>query len=209
MAGTGIKLCGLSRTEDILAVNRLKPDWIGFVFWEKSRRRVTEERAGELKKLLDPSILAVGVFVDEDPGTIERIVRKGIIDLVQLHGSETPEDVREVQERTGVPVIQAFTVRGEEDLKRAEESPADHILLDSGKGSGERFDWSVLRGFPRPFILAGGLGAENVGAAMRQIRPFGVDASSSLETEGKKDPRKMRRFVEAVRLEEFHGSHRK
>ncbi len=240
-----IKLCGLSRPEDIAAANALLPDLIGFVFAKKSRRYVTPERAAELKALLDPRIRAVGVFVNEDPEEIRKIAAAGSIDLVQLHGKETPEQVREVQEKLrelavpareadrqtrdeektetrqiSLPVIQAFSVKTKEDLQAAAESPADFVLLDNGAGgTGTAFDWGILgagsggnpdgsteadpdgkiQAFPRPYFLAGGLTPENVGTAIRQCRPWAVDTSSALETDGKKDPEKMRAFVNAVR----------
>ena len=232
-----IKLCGLSRPEDIAAANALLPDFIGFVFAKKSPRYVTPEQAAKLKALLDPRIRAVGVFVDEDPGEIRKIAAAGSIGLVQLHGRETPEQVREVQEmlrmlpepgstaqltgdRSGVPleetgdrhpripVIQAFSVKTKEDLKAAVESPADYVLLDNGAGgTGTAFDWGILgadaggnlKAFSRPFFLAGGLTPENVEAAIKQCRPWAVDTSSALETDRKKDPVKMRAFVNAVR----------
>ena len=219
-----IKLCGLSRPEDIAAANALLPDFIGFVFAKKSPRYVTPEQAARLKAVLDPRIRAVGVFVDEDPESIRKIAEAGIIGLVQLHGRETPEQVREVQDLVRIPVIKAFSVKTPEDLKAAAESPADFVLLDNGAGgTGTAFDWGILRedqdktlnralieepngsrnGFPvcfrRPFFLAGGLTPENVGAAIKQCRPWAVDTSSALETDRKKDPAKMQAFVNAVR----------
>ena len=232
-----IKLCGLFRPEDIAAANALLPDFIGFVFAKKSPRYVTPEQASELKTMLDPRIRAVGVFVNEDPGEIRKIAAAGSIDLVQLHGKETPEQVREVQEmlrmfpvpgsaahltndqsgtsagaaedrHPGIPVIQAFSVKTKEDLKAASESPADFVLLDNGAGgTGAAFDWGILgadaggnlKAFLRPFFLAGGLTPENVEAAIKQCRPWAVDTSSALETDRKKDPVKMRAFVNAVR----------
>jgi len=203
-----IKLCGLSRPEDIAAANALLPDFIGFVFAKKSRRYVTPEQAGKLKTLLDPRIRAVGVFVDEDPEEIRKIAAAGSIDLVQLHGKETPEQVRKVREILRIPVIKAFSVKTPEDLKAAAESPADFVLLDNGAGgTGTAFDWGILgadaggslKAFSRPFFLAGGLTPENVGAAIKQCRPWAVDTSSALETDRKKDPAKMRAFVNAVR----------
>ena len=203
-----IKLCGLFCPEDIAAANALLPDFIGFVFAKKSPRYVTPEQVSELKAMLDPRIRAVGVFVNEDPGEIRKIAAAGSIDLVQLHGKETPEQVREVQEMLRIPVIQAFSVKTKEDLKAASESPADFVLLDNGPGgTGTVFDWGILgadaggnlKAFSRPFFLAGGLTPENVGAAIKQCRPWAVDTSSALETDRKKDPVKMRAFVNAVR----------
>ena len=196
---TKIKLCGLSCPEDIEAANRLKPDYVGFVFWPESRRAVTPARAARLKAALDPSIRAVGVFVNEDPETVAQLLEAGVIDLAQLHGRESPAYLRLLAGFTSRPFIQAFRVKGQADLDRALESTADHLLLDAGAGEGKAFDWSLLRGFPRPYFLAGGLTLENVREAIEVLHPWGVDVSSGIETNGTKDPEKMNAFVAAVR----------
>ena len=131
---TRIKLCGLSRLEDIEAANRLKPDYVGFVFWPESRRAVTPAQAARLKAALDPSIRAVGVFVNEDPETVAQLLEAGVIDLAQLHGRENPAYLRLLAGFTSRPFIQAFRVKGQAALDRALESTADHLLLDAGAG---------------------------------------------------------------------------
>ena len=196
---TKIKLCGLSRLEDIEAANRLKPDYVGFVFWPESRRAVTLAQAAALKAALDPSIRAVGVFVDEDPENVAQLLAAGIIDLAQLHGREGPGYLRILSSLVGHRTIQAVKVKGPEDLDRARESRADHLLLDAGAGEGRPFDWSLLSVFSRPYFLAGGLTPDNVGEAIRILAPWGVDVSSGVETDGRKDPAKMEAFVAAVR----------
>ena len=196
---TKIKLCGLSRLEDIEAANRLKPDYAGFVFWPESRRAVTPAQAAALKAALDPSIRAVGVFVDEDPENVAQLLAAGIIDLAQLHGREGPGYLRILSGLVGHRTIQAVKVTGPEDLDRARESRADHLLLDAGAGEGRPFDWSLLSVFSRPYFLAGGLTPDNVGEAIRTLAPWGVDVSSGVETDGRKDPAKMEAFVAAVR----------
>ena len=197
---TGIKLCGLSRPGDILAANALKPDYAGFVFAPKSRRCVSEERARELRALLDPAVRAVGVFVREDPERVAALLDSGVIDAAQLHGDEDEGYIARLRALTDKPLIRAFRVDGPSDLVRARESTADLILLDNGPGgTGARFDWSLLKGFDRPYILAGGLDPENVWDAVRALRPFAVDVSSGIETDGVKDAEKMRAFVRAVR----------
>lgn len=198
-----IKFCGIKNPEDIEAVNRIRPEYIGFVFWEKSRRYVTSEAAAELKAKLDPAIQAVGVFVDEDPGVVEKLLGEGLIDLAQLHGQETDEMIRQLQERTGKQIIRAFQIRTAADMEEALKSSADYLLLDSGTGSGRTFDWSLLRRPLKPFFLAGGLKPENVAEAIRQFRPFAVDVSSGIETDGKKDHEKMSAFAGAVRKERY------
>ena len=199
---TRIKLCGLTRPCDIEAANRLKPDYIGFVFAKKSRRYISPEQAEVLKKQLSPEIRAVGVFVNEDPETVAGLLNRGIIDLAQLHGSEDEAYLTRLRELTDRPLLQAFRVAGEEDLHRAESSSADGILLDAGAGDGAVFDWKLLKGWSRPYFLAGGLEPGNVREAIRTLQPWGVDVSSGIETDGKKDPEKMAAFVTAVREED-------
>jgi len=200
---TKIKLCGLMRPCDIEAANALRPAYIGFVFAPGRRRYIPPEQAAELKKLLCPDIQAVGVFVREEPETVANLLNRGIIDLAQLHGGESADDIRRLRQLTDKELIQAFRVDTEEDIRRAERSLADHILLDSGKGgTGRSFHWELLREMERPYFLAGGLTPENVGHAVRTLSPYGVDVSSGIETDGKKDKEKMRRFVCAVKGKE-------
>jgi phosphoribosylanthranilate isomerase len=199
---TRIKLCGLTRPEDIEAANGLLPEYIGFVFAPKSRRAVTPEQAAELKGLLDRRIQAVGVFVDEAPEAVARLLNAGIIDLAQLHGHEDEAYLSRLRSMTDRELIQAFRIRTREDVNRAAQSSADHLLLDAGAGEGAVFDWSLLRDLSRPYVLAGGLDPENVGEALGRLHPFGVDVSSGIETNGQKNPRKMAKFVRNVRKEE-------
>ena len=200
---TRIKLCGMRRPEDIRAVNAAKPDYIGFIGSSRFWRFVPQEQALELKQMLDPGIQAAGVFVDEPYETIAAWLKAGAIDLVQLHGSEDEYYIRQLRkvmlfQDTLVPIIQAFRIRTAKDIVRAEHSIADYILLDSGTGSGVSFDWSLLGKVERPWFLAGGLGPDNVGEAIQRFHPYAVDMSSSLETDRKKDPEKIRKAVQAV-----------
>lgn len=198
-AHTVIKLCGLTKPEDVRTANRLMPDMIGFVFWAKSRRNLTPEAARELKKLLDPSIRAVGVFVDEDPTLVADYLSAGIIDAAQLHGREDEHYIARLRSLTDKPLFKAFRVTCAEDLDAAARSTADMILLDSGKGTGQVFDWSLLSRMERPYLLAGGLSPENAGEAMDRLHPYGLDVSSGIETGGVKDADKMKKFVDTVR----------
>ena len=198
---TKIKLCGLSRPCDIRAANRLRPEYIGFVFAPNSRRYVTPERAAELRVLLAPGIQAVGVFVNAPPETVAGLLNRGVIDLAQLHGTEDEAYLSRLRALTDKPVIQAFRIRDEKDCLAARKSPADYILLDSGAGTGKAFDWSLIRELGRPYFLAGGLRPENAAASVRLLRPYAVDVSSGIETDGKKDQQKMADFVSAVRRE--------
>lgn len=198
---TKIKLCGLSRQCDIEWANELKPDYIGFIFWSKSKRNVSPEKAKELKALLSPDIKAVGVFVDEPIENIAKLLSDNIIDLAQLHGSEDEEYIARLRTLSDKPIIKAFLLKSKEDAERAEKSTADHILLDSGMGTGKGFDRSLLKNISRPYFLAGGLYPENVGIAVDTLSPFAVDVSSGIETDNFKDRNKMAAFVNAVRKE--------
>lgn len=199
---TKIKLCGLTRPEDIAAANELEPDFVGFVFAPKSRRYVTAEQAKALRNHLLPSIQAVGVFVDEEPERVADLLEEGIIDLAQLHGGEDEDYLKRLRALTEKPIIQAFPIKTPEDLERAQSSLADYILLDSGAGTGITFDWGLLTSVRRPYFLAGGLGPDNVAQAIGFLHPWGVDVSSGIETGGMKDFHKMAAFAAAVRKEE-------
>lgn len=199
---TRIKLCGLSRPCDIAAANTLKPEYIGLVFAPKSKRHVTPEQAAALKRQLSPEIMAVGVFVNETPQTVADLLNSGIIDAAQLHGGEDEAYISSLRRLTAKPLIKAFRIQTEGDIAAAAASSADYILLDSGAGSGEVFDWQLIRNVKRPYFLAGGLDPANVAAALRALHPFAVDVSSGIETDGAKDQTKMAAFVAAVRKEE-------
>lgn len=192
-------MCGLRRMEDIGAVNGLNPEYIGFVFFPGSKRYVTPETAKELRAGLAPGIKAVGVFVDEEPETVARLLEDGIIDIAQLHGHEDEACLENLRKLTDRPLIRAFRVRSAEDARQAQASAADEILLDAGAGDGKTFDWNWLAEVERPYFLAGGLNPENVGQAVRELHPYAVDVSSGIETEGYKDIIKMRAFTRAVR----------
>jgi phosphoribosylanthranilate isomerase len=142
----------------------------------------------------------VRVFVDEEPQTVARLLNNGVIDIAQLHGAEAEDYIRELRKLIGnKPVIKAFRIASKEDVRAANESTADLVLADAGAGEGKTFDWSLLSEMKRPYLLAGGLGPENVEEAIQEIRPYGVDVSSGIETDGIKDPEKMRKFAEIVR----------
>ena len=196
---TQIKLCGMRRVADIQTVNALKPEFIGFVFWPKSKRAVMAEDAAYLKSILDPDITTVGVFVDEKAETVADLLNRGIIDVAQLHGSEDERYIACLRSLTKKPLIKAFRIHEGKDLESAAASSADAILLDAGKGDGVSFDWNLLRDFSRLYFLAGGLGPDNVSEAIDLLHPYAVDVSSGIETDGVKDAKKMAAFVNAVR----------
>ena len=184
---TKIKLCGLTRPEDIEAANALMPDFVGFVFAEKSKRYVAPEIAAELRGRLNPEIPAAGVFVDAPPERVAELLEKGTIQIAQLHGQEDEAYIRALRGLTDRTIWKAFKITAPGDLAAAAASSADLVLLDNGPGgTGESFDWSLLRDF-------------HTAAAIAALHPFGLDVSSGIETAGRKDPEKMEKFVRAVR----------
>lgn len=201
---TRIKFCGLSCFQDIEIANTLLPDYIGFVFVPQSRRYVTPEMAEKLKARLSPRIQAAGVFLNEELEIMAELANQNIIHMIQLHGQETEQTIKTLRSLTSAPIIQAFTMQTSDDINRAEASSADLILLDSGSGTGTVFNWSLIRRrIKRPFFLAGGLNPENVSEAIRTLSPYGVDVSSGIEINGKKDRHKMEAFTASVRKEEM------
>ncbi len=197
---TKVKICGLSREEDVQYANELLPDYIGFVFAKKSIRYVRPETARCLKNGLDCKIGAVGVFVNATIEQICSLIENGTIDTIQLHGGEDNGYINELKQRTGAPIIKAFGISSQEDINIASKSVADYVLLDSGSGgTGKVFDWAMISNFNRGFFLAGGLSPENVDMAIKDYKPFAVDISSGVETGGYKDYEKMKEFIERVR----------
>lgn len=230
-----VKICGLWRPADIVAANEAKPDYIGFVFAE-SRRKVTPEQALALREKLSPGIISVGVFVDEDIGVIVGMIKAGIIDAVQLHGSEGEAYIRELKALTDRPVIKAVAILREGDAQAWQGSAADYLLFDStGGGTGRSFDWRLIGEVGKPFFLAGGLDTDNLNAALgaalgvalgtalgaalgdanavdgrwRSSKDqsatwlHAIDVSSGVETQGYKDPAKIRDFVEKARAYDY------
>ena len=203
---TKIKICGLTRTEDIEMVNEFLPDYIGFVF-AKSRRQVSAEQAKELKNKLRPAIKAVGVFVNEKPENIAEIANQGIIDLIQIHGDEDAAYCAQLRKLTQAPIIKVLRVEREDDLAGIEEFDCDYYLFDtlSSKeygGTGKAFDHSILynKEIKKPFFVAGGLNQDNVAAVIEVIKPFGVDTSGGVETDGIKDVNKINEFIKQGRI---------
>ena len=196
---TKIKLCGIQRYEDIDVVNELLPDYIGFVFAKKSKRFISYDTAKALKKRLDKRVKAVGVFVDESIENIIYLVRNDIIDLIQLHGYEDGEYISKLKKYVNIPVIKAFKIKSKADINTLYKEGSDFILLDAGAGEGKTLDESILKDFKGDYFLAGGLSPDNICKKINTLHPFGVDVSSGIETDGKKDADKMRKFVKLVR----------
>ena len=195
-----VKLCGMRRLEDIEIANRFRPDYAGFVFAKGRRRYIAPEEAMRLRERLLPQIAPVGVFVDEEPGCVAELLNRGVIEIAQLHGHEDEDYLAQLRALTEKPVIQAFRIDSERDVERAQESSAWMVLADHGSGgTGQTFDWKLLKNLKRPFFLAGGLHARNVTQAVRTLNPYAVDVSSGLETDGYKDAAKAEAFFAQVR----------
>jgi phosphoribosylanthranilate isomerase len=194
-----VKVCGITTTDDALFALAMGADAIGMVL-APSSRRVHPDRVREVVRALPADAVVVGVFRDERPETILEVVEHAGLRGVQLHGHEIPRDAAMVRRK--VPfLVQAF-VPGDPRLDRIDEYPVDAVMLDSSSpGSGVAFDWRLAEGVAtgKRVILAGGLDPDNVADAVQQVRPWGVDVSSGVESEpGRKDPRKVRRFVAAA-----------
>ena len=195
-----VKFCGIRRPEDVEMVNRYLPDMAGFVLVPQRKRYVPAEKVRLLREKLDPSVLAVGVFVDEEISVVRNLLSSGIIDVAQLHGNESEEYIRSLQKSTGKKIIKAFGIRDGDDIRKVESSPADLVLLDTpGGGTGSVFDWDLIKKVRRPYLLAGGLHSGNVGEAIEKLHPYGVDVSSGIETEAIKDETKMCAFMAQIR----------
>ena len=196
---TRIKICGITSTEDADACVRAGVDALGFVFAE-SPRRIEPDEARRIVADLPPMVTTVGVFVDAEPDRVQDVQSQARVDVVQLHGRETPGYCEQLEGR----VIKRFDLRAEdtgEGLRaRLETYRVSAYLLDPGAGDGKTFSWELARGIDLPLIIAGGLTAENVAQAVRLLRPYAVDVCSGVEREpGRKDPDKIRVFVDAVR----------
>ena len=189
-----IKICGLKRQLDMDYVNTLKPDFIGFILTSGFRRSITKETARLLKAKLDKGIKAVGVFVDDDADVINSFVAEGVIDIVQLHGSESADFCKKIN----APVIKVFKPEGFAKIKDYEPF-VDYFLFDSGTGTGKTFDWRSIPKTEKPFFLAGGLSADNLEQAIDKVKPFAVDLSSSVETDGFKDFEKIKIVMEIIK----------
>lgn len=197
-----VKFCGIKRMEDIEYVNILKPDYVGFVFAE-SKRKISLDKGMEIVKVLHKDIKKVGVFVDESPLRVMQIAKELELQILQFHGEE---DLNYLKEFHDFEVWKGIRVRGEQDFNIIDKYKEYGILLDAfvdGQcgGTGERFSWKISKGLPSniKLILAGGLDSENVLEGIEKIKPYAVDVSSSIETNGVKDFNKMKKFIERVR----------
>ena len=197
-----IKLCGMFRDEDIDFANIAKPDYIGFIF-AKSRRQIDKQTAKKFKEKLSDNIKAVGVFVNSPIKEIEEIVKEGIIDIIQLHGDEDEKYVLDLKSVVEIPIIKAVRVKNDQDIKIADKTNADYLLLDTYSanamgGTGKTFDWQIIPEIKKPFFLAGGINLDNIDDAIK-TDAFCIDTSSGVETNGIKDKDKMIEIVRKVK----------
>lgn len=207
-----VKMCGISKVETIPAVVEAKPDYMGLVF-APSKRQVTVEQAKILIEELHKQCInhydikvvkTVGVFVNETLDNLVRIADTANLDAVQLHGDEDEAFIQSLKERTNVEVWKAIQIRTAADTEKWIDSSAEMLLFDAYHkdergGTGEVFDWSSLDAFERPFMLAGGIDSTNVASAIRTVRPYGIDISSGIETNGMKDDKKITAFTKIVK----------
>ena len=196
-----VKICGLRRPEDIEAANAAKPDYVGFIFVPETKRYVNPDLAASFRRDLAADIQTVGVFVNAPIEEVVAICQAGTIDLVQLHGEEDQAYIAHLKGQVDQNIIKSVAV-GDELV--VDPNQADYLLFDSLSpsrgGSGKIFDWKMVSAYQeKPFFLAGGLGVENIEEALKVVQPYAVDASSSLETDGVKDPVKMQEFVAKIR----------
>lgn len=198
-----VKICGLSRPEDIDFVNEFMPDYIGFVFAE-SKRKVSLNTALELKSKLNNGILSVGVFVNEDLSTVNEAAHSGAIDMIQLHGDEDEKYINSLKEFTELDIIKVLRVRSTEQVLNAQSLPCDYLLLDSyvkGSygGAGSSFNWDLIPKLEKPFFLAGGLNENNILTAINSVHPYCLDLSSGVEENGVKSRDKIERVIRLIR----------
>ena len=214
-----VKMCGISNVETIPAIVDAKPDYMGLVF-APSKRQVTVDQAKILVEELhrgyakkygsdtehdkNDTIKTVGVFVNETVDNLVTIANEANLDAVQLHGDEDEAFIQSLKERTNVEVWKAIQIRTAADTEKWIDSSADMLLFDAYHkdergGTGEVFDWSSLDAFERPFMLAGGIDSTNVARAIRTVRPYGIDISSGIETNGMKDDKKITAFTKIVK----------
>lgn len=209
MTPTAVKICGLSEPETLQTAIDAGARYVGFVFYPPSPRHVSFDIAWNLARAVPTGVRSVGLFVDPSDEELERVVTGIQLDMIQLHGNESPGRIAEIKSKYAMPVMKAIRVRDESDLDTIEgfEAAADWLLFDAKSdkapgGTGERFDWSLLAGrtFSKPWMLSGGLDAGNIGQALSVLSPDALDISSGVETApGQKDSAKIKTFIDAVK----------
>lgn len=200
-----VKMCGMRRMEDIAYANEVRPDAIGYIFFKKSKRYVTGEQAGKLDQNLDQTIQSVGVFVNETIENIIKIAKEVPLDVIQLHGDEDLDYIKDLKAKTQLPIWKAVRVKDTKDIKKAEQLPVEYVLLDTfteekdmygGTGKVMNYDLIPREGISKPFFIAGGLHSKNIKEITEKVHPYGIDISSGIETDGYKDLIKMKEIME-------------
>lgn len=197
MMATKIKLCGLRSMADVRLANEIQPDFAGVVLCRRFWRGVDFDLANAIRRTLHSHIPLVGVFVNDDFSTVMTALRRGVVDMVQLEGTESETYIRDLMLYTGKPVIKGCNVTGPEVPDLVERTAANYLLFSNLVD--EPFDWNWIRHVQRPYILSGGLNTENLPYALGELHPWGVDLSSGVETDCVKDPRKVHEAVDLVR----------
>lgn len=202
-----IKICGITNFEDALNASKFGADYLGFIFYKKSPRYITEQKAKQVIKKLPLKVKKVGVFVDEKINAIKKIVDFCELDIIQLSGSEYAIYIKKLKKICGKKIIKVFRIKNKKDIKSIKKYKADYIMLDTYKkgtygGTGEKFDWSLIKNInKKKLFLSGGLNSSNVRLAIKEIKPYAVDVCSSIESSKvKKDFQKMKEFIDAVKI---------
>jgi phosphoribosylanthranilate isomerase len=205
-----IKICGITKEDDASLAMSLGADYLGFNFYKESPRKVSPKMVDEIMGKLPPFIIPVGVFVDEDPKEIGKVIKRSAIKMLQLHGNETPEYCKAIKQACGLPVIKGFRVADDTIIETIKPylDVIDYILLDTfveGEpgGTGKTFNWDIalkVKELGKPMFLAGGLTPDNIGEAVEKVNPFAVDTASGVERlPRRKDYDKMKAFIRAAK----------
>jgi len=202
---TKVKICGITNKTDAINASKLGADMLGFVFYEKSKRYVDPATVAAIVKELPPFIARVGVFADAEEGEIIDAASSAGIDIIQLHGGESPELCDRL--RSKYRIMKAFRLKNKKDLRKIKDYDVDFYMMDTYVpdvigGTGEAFDWAILRGFElsKPMVISGGLTPANVIRAIKEMEPYAVDVSSGVESSpGKKDAKLMKYFMDNIK----------
>lgn len=202
---TKVKICGITNLEDAMDAASLGADYLGFNFYPKSPRHIKKSEAKKIISSLPKNIKKVGVFVNEGIDKVKSIVNEANLDLIQLHGDETPYYCAQLKNKGKKTIIKAFRIKNYGEIKKTGDYDVDYLMFDAFRkgmfgGTGKTFDWKIVKEIKRPFFLSGGLNADNIKGAIKAAKPFAVDVASSVEKKpGKKDYRKMKSFIEAAK----------
>ena len=200
-----VKICGITNYEDAANAAILGADFIGFNFYSLSPRFIDKDDAKRIIEKMPKNVKNVGVFVNEGLEEVKKIVKDAGLDMVQLHGGETPDYCKQIKEETKKGVIKSFRINKKEDVEKIKGYDVDYYLFDAFQdgllgGTGKIFDWNLLKNIKKPFFLSGGLNCSNVKQAIKTAHPFAVDAASGIEKNPrKKDIAKMKYFIEAAK----------